>query len=285
VVADSLEAADGWFDAEDFCRRLITWLPEARGAGRATRDAVSQLASGAPWWEVGPAVDSSGNGAAMRSAPVGLAHALDPGPRLLLRLAVAYAVPTHAGVVGVAGAAAMAAGVAYVLRWRLGGIGSFDPRLFLEFVARSITSLEVDPTPERRRASRGPVYLRDRILELADRLEDDPEAVLAWTWTGAFALESVPAALFCFLRSPADPVSVLLTAANTSHDTDTIASMAGNLVGASVGARALATLRPSWWRELEDRDSLVGLGAELAAIVGRRAVTPPSGESSPPAPA
>jgi len=83
------------------------------------------------------------------------------------------------------------------------------------------------------------------------------------TWTGAYALESFPAALFCFARSPDRPREVLLTAANASHDTDTIASMAGNLVGAWVGARRLEAEEPRWWAEIEDRDRLIALADDL----------------------
>ena len=85
-------------------------------------------------------------------------------------------------------------------------------------------------------------------------------------WSGAFALESVPAALYCFLRSPGDPAQVILTAANAGHDTDTIGSMAGNLVGACVGADRLRSEHRNWWDELERRDDLLGLADGLLEI-------------------
>jgi len=272
IVAEALLDAGGSIDCDDYCGRLVEWLPGARGAGAATREAVALLGESTPWWQAGARVDSSGNGAAMRSAPVGLAHALDAGTGLLRRLAVGYALPTHAGAVGVAGAVAIAAGVAYVVRSRLAAEQRFEPQRFLEFVAAAIAGIEREPTRERRRESTGPVSLHDRILELGAMLDRDPEEVLAWTWTGAFALESVPAALFCFARSPLDPAEVLLTAANTSHDTDTIASMAGNLVGAMVGASRLHDGHPAWWHDLEYRDELTSLADGLAGIaLGRSA--------------
>lgn len=268
IVAQSLVAAEGGFDAQDFCRRLVAWLPKGRGVGRATRAAITRIAAGEPWWEAGPAVDASGNGAAMRVAPVGLAHALDETPDELRRLAVAYSLPTHAGQVGVAAAVAMAASVAYAVRVALRD-ERLEPAAFLRFVVSAIATIETEPTLERRPGPSGSpkrTFLRDRIAELEGLLNRDPEEVLDYTWTGAFALESVPAALFCFLRAADDPEAVLLTAANTSHDTDTIAAMAGNLVGAYVGRARLEREHPAWWAELEFRDELGRLAASLASL-------------------
>ena len=131
VVAESLVEADGGINPESFSRRLIDWLPVGRGVGRATREAIQLLREGSPWWEAGASVESSGNGAAMRVAPVGIAHALDQSPRSLMRLAIGYSLPTHAGSVGVAGAVAMALGVAYVLRASLRPEQEFNSRAFL----------------------------------------------------------------------------------------------------------------------------------------------------------
>jgi ADP-ribosylglycohydrolase len=88
LVGQSLVATGGKFDAHDIVRRLIDWLPTGCGVGRATRKAIHLLAEGRRWDEVGPELDSSGNGAAMRTGPVGLVHAFDPSPSELLTDAV-----------------------------------------------------------------------------------------------------------------------------------------------------------------------------------------------------
>ena len=103
VVGDSL-LANGEVAPEDLARRLVAWLPNGRGKGRATTAAVLRLARGVPWWEAGE--DSDGNGAAMRVAPIGLAYATRP--ELLRRGAALDAVVTHRGPMGVAGAVAQA---------------------------------------------------------------------------------------------------------------------------------------------------------------------------------
>ncbi|MGD8487293.1 MAG: ADP-ribosylglycohydrolase family protein, partial [Chloroflexota bacterium] len=101
-------------------------------------------------------------------------------------------------------------------------------------------------------------------------LRHPPQRVFEELWTGAFALESVPAAFYCFLRAPEDPGVVIITAANAGHDTDTIASMAGNLAGAYLGSGALRDEHLSWWAELEGREELVGLADALFTLAMAR---------------
>jgi hypothetical protein len=159
----------------------------------------------------------------------------------------------------------MAAGVAWLARQAAAGAMTIDPVAFVDFLCAAIADLETAPTPTRRPPGT-PLYLRDRLRAIPAWLDGDPVDVFGETWTGAFALESVPAAIFAFLRSPGDPRSVLLTGANASHDTDTIAAMAGNLVGAWLGAETLAAALPEWWDRIEQRDDLVDLAERLAEI-------------------
>jgi ADP-ribosylglycohydrolase len=265
AVAESLVATGGVLDPPDLVRRFLA-IPHIRGMGRATRAALAALRAGDPWWVAGVAVHSAGNGAAMRAAPVGLAHALDGTPAALVRDAVRSAVPTHAHPVGVAGAAALAAGVAWCVRARLAGAERLDGPGFVAFVAGAIDGLEPGPTPERKPGGRA-IRLVDRLRELPDLLTwPDPAAVFAHTHNGAFALESVPAALYCFLRSPNDPRSVILAAVNAGYDADSVASMAGNLAGAWRGAAALEASAPSWWADLEAREDLAALADRLADL-------------------
>jgi ADP-ribosylglycohydrolase len=274
LVGESLVTSGGRFDPDDLVPRLVRWLPTGRGLGRATRSAIAALARGEPWERVGPALGSSGNGAAMRTAPVALVHALARTPGRLLADAVSFALPTHGGEVGVAGAVAMAAGIAYLARRAVVGATTLDPFAFVDFLGSAIVDLETAPTRTRRPPGE-PVYLRDRLRAIPSWLDRDPVDVFAETWTGAFALESVPAAIYAFLRAPADPRTVLLTGANAGHDTDTIASMAGNLVGAWLGAGALAAGLPDWWGRIERRDELADLGERLAALGLAMAPGPP----------
>jgi ADP-ribosylglycohydrolase len=265
-VARNLLASEGLIDPLTLAAQFVEWLPHGRGVGRATRAAVVHLRDGAPWWQAGPMVDSAGNGAAMRAAPVGLVHAFGPSPARLARDAVLASVITHSHAVGVAGAIALAAAVAWCIRTRVQMPGSntkADRNGLLSFVANVLTGVEPEPTQERRPGA-GAVRLVDRISELNQLVLLEPSAAFERMYNGAFALESVPAALYCFLRHSDEPERVILTAVNAGYDADSVGSMAGNLVGAWCGADLLQGTKPEWWRELELRDELVDIGRRLA---------------------
>jgi len=269
-VGRTILESGGSVDPARLSERLCAWLPHGRGKGRATTQAVALLEAGRPWWEAGPAVDSAGNGAAMRAAPVGLAWAFAPDAHALVRESILSALPTHAHPVGVAGAVAIATGTAACLR--MGG-QPVEPAHLLGFVADAIADLEPGPTPLRSDPL-AKATLRERILAVEGMLDRPPQEIFAELWTGAFALESVPAAFYCFLRAPDDPSEVIVTAANAGHDTDTIASMAGNLAGAYLGSAALRDRHPSWWSELEDREGLIELADGLFARAAANAAAP-----------
>jgi hypothetical protein len=146
-----------------------------------------------------------------------------------------------------------------------------DVRDLAGFAGASFAGIEPRLTPERRPGG-APIFLRSRIAELPTLARLTPEAAFARTWNGAFALESVPAAVYCFLRSPDDPRSVTLTAVNAGYDADTVASMAGNLAGAWSGADQLRREAPEWWAELEYRDELIDLADRLHDLANRRAL-------------
>lgn len=86
----------------------------------------------------------------------------------------------------------------------------------------------------------------------------------------AFALESVPAALYCFLHAPDDPRQAILTAVNAGYDSDTVASMAGNLAAAWCRAARLQQAAPGWRDELEARDELIALADGLVTLALRQ---------------
>jgi ADP-ribosylglycohydrolase len=64
-------------------------------------------------------------------------------------------------------------------------------------------------------------------------------------------METVPAAFYCFLTL--EPEEALIMAANAGGDTDSIASIAGALCGASSG---LHWIPERWLRVLEGRERI-----------------------------
>lgn len=247
----------GVLDPEDLARKFVDWLPEGRGKGRSCVAAVENLISGESWHEAG--VDSAGNGAAMRAAPVGIARYLDFGS---MRLEAALsAVVTHANPMAVASAVAQAYAVAYLLHVRP---GELDELAFLDSLCDAIADLHDPGYPERRPDSdRSLVRLVDRIGELPRLLDQPPEKVFAYLYNGAFVLESLPSAIWCFLEYRENPEATLITAVNAGYDADTVASMAGNLAGAYLGEEAF----PERWREdLEYAAELRDLADQLLLL-------------------
>lgn len=251
-VAECL-VANGYLDTVDLARRFVVWLPVGRGKGAATTRAVTRLQAGVPWEEAGE--HSAGNGAAMRAAPIGLLRWNDP--ERLRREAILSARPTHREPMAVAGAVAMAAATAWLLT-RQGN--DWMPDDFVAAVQRAIAGIETAPQPERRDPS-SLTTLHDRIGEVPGLLVvKSPRDALGYLYGGAFVLESLPSALYCFLRSPDDVEQTLLLAANAGYDTDTVAALAGTLGGALGGVVALPQrLLP----ELEYRNELTALGVAL----------------------
>ncbi|MHB8288426.1 MAG: ADP-ribosylglycohydrolase family protein [Acidimicrobiales bacterium] len=103
-VAECLLANTGRLDPGDLALRFIDWLPAGRGRGYTCVEAVNRLLAGVPWHEAG--IASAGNGAAMRAAPVGLAHLDDFNA--LRHDAALSAIVTHRDPMAVASAVAHA---------------------------------------------------------------------------------------------------------------------------------------------------------------------------------
>jgi len=258
VVGDSL-LANGEVDPEDLARRMVEWLPIGRGKGLATTAAVERLDEGVPWWYAG--VESDGNGAAMRVAPIGLVYATRPDQ--LRRAAALSAVVTHIGPMAVAGAVAQALAVSLALDSRA---GSLDVGAFLEAMAAGIDDVYDPGAPERREgATKTPVRLVEQLRRVPDLLGLSRREAFDRLYNGAFVLESLPAAIWCFLKSPEDAEEVLVTAVSGGRDADTVAAMAGALVGAYLGDSVLPR---RWVDELEFADDLVTMADGLASLAG-----------------
>lgn len=255
LVGEALLAGEGRVEPADMTARLVAWLPAGRGVGRATRRSVENLESGLAWHLGGER--SAGNGAAMRVAPLGLVHAARPE-----QLAVATAlatVPTHADPTALVGALAMA--------WLTGRCAAAEPDDLdpedLVLGLRAALAAVHDPPVEERRPGGTRVRLLDRMSEVPGLLHLTPRRALTQLYNGAFVLESLPAALWCFLARIDDPEAVIGVAAAGGFDADTVAAMAGTLAGALHGEDAWAE---RWTDALERADDLVGLADRLHTL-------------------
>jgi poly(ADP-ribose) glycohydrolase ARH3 len=185
---------------------------------------------------------SFGNGAAMRIAPLGLffheslqiyEHACDS------------AEVTHSHPVGKDGAALQARAVARVVK--------LDPQkefLFHVFVRDLI---DFSRTNE----------IREKMELLEELLNQNVTPPLAAKQLGQSVAvqESVPFAIYSFVRHPRSFEDCLDCAIMHGGDRDTLGAMAGAISGAYLGAEAIPS---GWRRKLENRQTIEELALELA---------------------
>ncbi len=173
---------------------------------------------------------SYGNGSAMRVAPVGLAYANDL--RALISLAMESSRTTHSHSNAYQACVLQSLAVAIATK-----TSAFSPDMFL--------------SPLRAGLAHFADLLQDttRFACALDIVEQGLRAGLpciemaSMLGTGVAAYESVPMALYCFLRHPESYERVIHEAIFIGGDTDTIASMAGAISGAFLGRQAI----PAQW--------------------------------------
>ena len=261
-VAQSLLTTRGRIDPEDLARRFVDWLPNGRGTGHTCVTAVYRLQMGENWWTAG--VASAGNGAAMRVAPIGIALGADT--TLLCHDAALSALVTHADPMAVASAV----GHAWLIAHLAGANAStLDPTSLVNELAAAIEVIDDPGAPEREWNQRpgktsAAITLANRVREIPALLGKPIGEAFDYVYNGAFVLETLPAALWCFFSYRDDPEEGVINAVLRGHDADTVASMAAAYFGALHGVAAF----PDRWtgEDLEYQTQLLNLADQLAAI-------------------
>jgi ADP-ribosylglycohydrolase len=247
-------------------QEFLLWLrsPENdRSPGNTSIKGCQDLESGVPWNQSG-VVQSKGCGANMRVAPIGLYYGEDlPKLRLVAR---SSALVTHAHPTALVAAEVTAECVA----WAAQGISPADYldriRNLRQSSAAAWDSMLGDAWKRAHFAS-AEDYLVEGWRELLVALDRVPQAVSQSSEDicevcggGWIAEEALACALACVLKSPDDYGATVKRGANSSGDSDSIASIAGAISGALLGAKAI----PKEWRKrIENRQSLIDLSKQL----------------------
>lgn len=239
----------GRVDPEAIAAAFLRWFRAGRlrGLGASTAAALRSLDAGAPWTLSGAVGErAAGNGAAMRVAP--LAYGLDPfdeRDRRLLRDVVSI---THRHDEAYVGAWAVVVAV------REAASGAPLERL-LERVATALPDSAV----------------RDRLRAVDACGRVTPAEAAARFGSTGYVVDSVPIALLAARGAADRPFeAVVASAVAAGGDTDTIASIAGQVAGAALGLRAVPEdLRA----RLDDRADVEATAAAFAA----RGPTPGAG--------
>jgi len=184
---------------------------------------------------------SLGNGAAMRITPVGLVF---HGSGDLYQAAATSAEVTHGHPVGKDGAAVLACAIGQAVR--------LDPER--GFPVKKFTERLVNF------AQTGQIRTKMELVQALIRDEIPPPLAATQLGRSAAVDESMPFAIFSFLRHPQSFEECLFCAILHGGDRDTLGAMAGALSGAFLGIEAI----PHPWRQkLENRALLEDLGSSL----------------------
>jgi poly(ADP-ribose) glycohydrolase ARH3 len=185
---------------------------------------------------------SFGNGAAMRVAPVGCFFHEAPDLYEQARLS---AMVTHAHPIGIDGAAVLAKAVAQAVR--------LDPATPFPLEESSQSLIDFAGTPE----IRGKMVLaRELVCHGVS-----PAQAIGQLGRSVAVHESMPFAVYSFLRYPHSFDGCLFCAILHGGDRDTLGAMACGISGAYLGIEAI----PSEWRaRLENREYIEDLARRLA---------------------
>jgi len=226
---------------------LLSWYLNTvphRTPSTANLRACKHLSMGRPWNKSG--VFSGGCAAAMRMTPIGLLFSRCPDA--LTRAALDNCTITHT-----------------------------EPRSRAASVSVAYLTSRLLQSDERS-------WPGDQVLETADHiahLDEDFAAVLRWSTqithlppdealfeigTSSDAIETVPAAIYCFLKHPRNFSSAVLAAVNAGDAADSVGALTGSFIGVLAGVDAIDK---QWVGEVENSDVLIGIGENLANLLGR----------------
>ncbi|MFD4672578.1 ADP-ribosylglycohydrolase family protein [Lentzea sp. NPDC058450] len=242
LLAELLVESDRVVDPIELARRLLAWEDRMRERGSldllgpSTKAALARLEDGVPADEAGR--NGATNGAAMRITPVGIA-ADAAYLESFVDLVAHTSAPTHNTGLGIGAAAAVGAAVS-------AGVGGAS---LPEAVEVAIAAAD-EGGRRGHWVAGGTIAARLRwALPYLKSLDVNAreEALINVVGTSVAAQESVVAALALAALAD-DPWAALCQAASLGGDTDTIAAMAGAVLGAVHGnevwpADAITTVR------------------------------------------
>ncbi|XP_069751759.1 ADP-ribosylhydrolase ARH3 isoform X1 [Narcine bancroftii] len=216
---------------------------------------------------------SYGNGGAMRIVPISLAY---PDVQDVIKFAKKNAQVTHASSLGYNGAILQALAVHHALR------GELKEDLYLDHLIGEMQLIENDEKSlsDARDFHEFPYCIRlKKMKTFLSRTDVSKEEVINELGNGVAALESVPTAIYSFLRcinpDPEIPEKynglerTIIYSISLGGDTDTIATMAGAIAGAYYGKDHIPQ---SWQRSCEAHKDADYFGEKLYEIYCSRIV-------------
>jgi poly(ADP-ribose) glycohydrolase ARH3 len=185
---------------------------------------------------------SLGNGAAMRVTPLALYDHSSPD---LYDEVKASAMVTHVHPVGIDGAWVLALAIAEAVK--------LDPTLNFDRVTFCKKLISSAKTSE----------IQNKMIDVFKLVESDLPVIVAASkfGSGVEAQESVPFAIYSFLKNPLSFKDCLYCAIGNGGDRDTLGTMACAISGAYLGIEAIPK---EWIDRLEQRDYIEHLAISLS---------------------
>jgi len=234
-------------DPECLASHFLTWFVKGRisGIGASTLKAMRDLAAGTHWALAGSRGEyAAGNGAAMRIAPLAfLLDPISPDNRRTIRDVCRI---THHNDEAYVGALAVVLAIRSVLT------GEWSQRnTFLGGVLDSLPDSAV----------------RGRVEQLIG-LQIPPSEIASRFGASGYVVDTVPLALYCaqFIAEESLP-AVLVRAISAGGDTDTIASITGQIAGT---VARIPSLSNDLFTGIQDSDAILRIAHQFANFVGAR---------------
>jgi ADP-ribosylglycohydrolase len=231
IIARLLAESIAPLTAERVAGAFVAWAKKGFSPylGPSTRRALTRLMNGESPHETG--TQGTTNGAAMRVAPIGIAHVGDVDGAL--RDAIAASIPTHNTHNAMQSAAAIACAVAEAMT----NLATID-----DVIAAAMQGAQRGrafgawswATPLEKR-----IELAVRLVDESKNLDAALQALYDFVGVGLDPSESVATAMGVVVAVKGDPMQAILAGVNIGGDTDTIAAIAGGICGALRGIDAI----------------------------------------------
>lgn len=235
--------ADGGLAPEHLGDRFCHGHIEGIGSTmRAFLRCYKRRPAGASWYTCG--VDSLGNGALMRIAPLLLPHLRAGTTDLWVDTALA-AMLTHNSFGSTAACLAFVAMLRQLLVMDRPPAPAWWPETYVGSARELEGEARYRPRGGAYAGYEGPLwrFVEQHVAEAYRSGRSAEAACNAWH-SGAYLLETVPSVLFILMRHGHDPEAAIIRAVNDTKDNDTVAAIVGAAVGALHGTSAL----PERWR-------------------------------------
>jgi ADP-ribosyl-[dinitrogen reductase] hydrolase len=236
----------GYVSAESIAKKMLEWYNKGKlsGLGSSTLKALRDLQVGAHWALSGRSGEyAAGNGAAMRIAPLAFFLNIEADKTLIRDVCNI----THKNDEAYVGCLSILYAINFIVsdQWRSG---------------QSLLDLIIPKLPD--------TGVRDNLLKLQTAPSSTIREAAQFIGTSGHVVESVPFSIFAAQKIREHKFEDILSEIILcGGDTDTNASLAGNVMGAAIGFTGFSTKVLTAFNKIRERDHITRIGNELMKML------------------